>query len=274
MALVDLNKIKKGIQKSTDGIKKTAAAAAEKLPASVKEIQAGEAVKGLTEKGHKAFDSLISKGEAALAAQKEKKDKEKEAISSALEQAQQSEPVLSTKDVLRTVYALMAVDGCVSDEEKDKFLEIGQEADPEFETYRNELEAEIASALVPDPEYGEDIYDTVHNYVGRVIGASVNTQEGIRGKVLLWDLLAVAFSEGDYSANEKKLLRYIAKSFGVDYSVLLEMEQSVRTLIAIDREESWMKETDRRYTVIEERVNELADRKTQIMNGVRALLAD
>ena len=54
----------------------------------------------------------------------------------------------------------------------------------------------------------------------------------------------------------------------------MEMEHTIRSLIAIENEEEWLKSTDRPYKVIEERINELADRKNTIMQGVNALIAD
>ena len=90
----------------------------------------------------------------------------------------------------------------------------------------------------------------------------------------MWDLLTVAYSEGEYSSNEKRLLRFIAKCLGVDYAILLEMEHTVRTLLAIEAEENWLKNTDRSYAVVEERVNELTERKNTIMLGIRTLMVD
>ena len=103
---------------------------------------------------------------------------------------------------------------------------------------------------------------------------SAPKESGIRGKILVWDLLTVAYSEGEYSSNEKRLLRFIAKCLGVDYAILLEMEHTVRTLLAIEAEENWLKNTDRSYAVVEERVNELTERKNTIMLGIRTLMVD
>ena len=41
------------------------------------------------------------------------------------------------------------------------------------------------------------------------------------------NLLVIAHSEGEYSADEKRLIRFIAGKTGVDDEVLTEMEQKV-----------------------------------------------
>ena len=56
-----------------------------------------------------------------------------------------------------------------------------------------------------------------------------NRTEGVRAKDLLKNLLVIAHSEGEYSANEKRLIRYFAQKSGVDNAVLLEMEKTFGT---------------------------------------------
>ena len=121
----------------------------------------------------------------------------------------------------------------------------------------------------------EEYYDQIHDYVGDLIKEENFYQtEGVRAKWLIWNLLAIAYSEGDYSTNERRLMRYIAKKSGVDNTVLLEMEHTFSTLIAIEKEEEWLKSSDRPYKVIEERVVELSNRKDTIMQGINALISD
>lgn len=271
----DLNKLKKSVQKSADTIRHSVTEATEKLPESVKEINVSESVKDLAQKSQSAFTTLKSKSEEAIAQQKEKRIQRKEAVSEALQLQSEQEIVLSIRDSLRLVYSLMIIDGSVSDEEKAKFYEIGQELDPDFAAYQTDVIEEGNRLMEMPSEDDDDYYDTVHDHVSSIIhSASIPKEQGIRGKILLWDLLTVAYSEGNYSTNEKRLLRFITKSVGVDYAILLEMEQTVRTLLAIEAEENWLKNTNRSYAIVEERVNELTDRKNTIMLGVRALLAD
>ena len=78
----------------------------------------------------------------------------------------------------------------------------------------------------------------------------------------------------EMTRDPKRLIRYFSKRAGVEDTVLLEMEHTIRTLFTIEKEEEWLKSTDRPYRVIEERLNELADRKNTIMQGVNALVAD
>lgn len=210
----------------------------------------------------------------------------KNAINDALAEQKSKEAVISMRDALQIMYCLMSVDGKITEEEKDKFEEIGIAYDPYFASYKDSLIEECQAALQQEKAYGhafdpqtpEDekdyYYQTYHCVRDLISKNELNVAGGVRAKILLWDLLAIAFSEGDYSTNENRLIRYFAMRAGVEQAVLLEMEQTIRTLAAIEREEEWLKSTDRPYKVIEERVNELADRKNTIMQGVNALIAD
>ena len=163
---------------------------------------------------------------------------------------------------------------------------IGRACDQDFDSYRDSLIEECLAAarletvyghsFVPQtPEDEEDYYNQIHDYVGDLFKEDAfYATDGVRGKILVWNLLAIAFSEGDYSANEKRLIRYIARRAGVDHTVLLEMEQTINTLNAIEKEEEWLKTTDKPYKVVGVRIDELANRKEMIMQGVNALIAD
>ena len=76
-------------------------------------------------------------------------------------------------------------------------------------------------------EYNEEYYDQIRDYVGDLITEeNFYRAEGVRATELIRDLLAIAHSEGEYSEDERRLIRYIAEKSGVDKAVLLEMERS------------------------------------------------
>ena len=220
---------------------------------------------------------------------KENADKSAEGLKKSLSDTAEKKSgaaVLSMRDALRIMYCLMLADGSISEEEKGKLDEIGRTCDSYFDSYKAQLIEECNSAIRPGtkrnidlalctPEEREEYYDLIHDYVGEILmGDNIHKSDGMQAKVLLWNLLAIANSEGEYSKNEKRFIRYFAMKTGIDGSVRMEMEQTFSTLVAIEREEVWLKSSDRPYRVIEERVNELQDRKNAIMQGVNALIKD
>jgi len=270
MALFDLKKLKESVQKSVTEV-------SEKLPDSVKNAASSGDWKEMAQMGQNAFDTLRAKGEEALASMKEKQAGDQAAISEALKATDSKEKVLTIRDTLRLIYCLMAVDGTISDEEIDKVTEIGRGLDPQFEEYEGDLLAlcknltNMHSQIRDKDEYYDLIHDEASNILSSTAAPGAN---GIRAKVLIWDLLAVAYSEGDYSTDERRLIRYISKNVGVEQVTIMEMEHTIRTLMAIEQEETWLRNSNRSYAIVESHINELADRRNAIMRGVNALLLD
>ena len=286
MALFNLKKLKDTVEKSADGIKKSVSDAAEKMPESAKNINISESMKDMAGKGQSMMDILKAKGDELVSSRKEKEDETKAAIKNALRDKKGGEAVFSVRDALRIMYCIILIDGNVSEEEEEKFCEIGLACDQDFDACKKQLIDECNGVVQSESAQGidfvsiasvdsEEYYDQIHDYVGDLIKEENFYQtEGVRAKWLIWNLLAIAYSEGDYSTNERRLMRYIAKKSGVDNTVLLEMEHTFSTLIAIEKEEEWLKSSDRPYKVIEERVVELSNRKNAIMQGINALISD
>lgn len=274
MALFDLKNITKNLQKSADDLKKTVTDAAENLPDSMKNINVNDSVKVAAFRGYSTLETLVSKGGEVIGDTLEKTVKTDDAVKTALEKESAGEKTVSIKDSLKLIYCLMAVDGTISTEEEEQFLEIGNRLDPSFETYKNEIiDKEISmknAAMMDEEEY----FDYIHDYVASIIYKAEDTGEGIGAKTLVWDLLVMAFSEGDYSSNEKRMIRFISRALEIDPAVPLEMEQTLRTVTALNKEEEWLKSTTRSYSVIEEQINEVRERRETIIAGVQALMAD
>ena len=273
MALFDLKNIKKNIQKSTDDLMKTVSDVTENLPDTVRNINVGDSARDVANKGKSTLGALISKGGAAIADQFDSAVKADEAVKSALQTGTAGERILPVKDALKLIYCLMAADGSISPEEEEKFQEIGTSLDPDFNLWKNELIEDLSmkEAVLEDEE---EYFDFIHDYAAEIIYKAEDSEEGIGVKALIWDLLVMAFSEGDYSTNERRLIRFAAKALDVDSTVLLEMEQTLRTITALNKEEEWLKSVNRPYSVVDEQMNELKERRETILIGLHALMAD
>jgi len=235
MALFDINKIKESVGRSADEIRKSISEAAEKLPESAKNINFSESMKDMAEKGQQMMDSLKAKGDELAASGKEMADDAKAAVDAALSD-RGSEAVFSTRDALRIMYCLMLIDGTVFAEEGAKYSEIGEASDRDFDIFKKQLideclamaqseSAQGVEFISLDSGYSEEYYDQIRDYVGDLITEeNFYRTEGVRAQELLRNLLVIAHSEGEYSADERRLIRYVAEKSGVEEAVLLEME--------------------------------------------------
>ena len=124
---------------------------------------------------------------------------------------------------------------------------------------------------VIDPE---DYYAALQDGIEDALISSVATEDSfITPKLLLWDLLTIAYSDEEYDETERQLLKYIVRKLNIDKAVFLELENSILTLMDLEKELQWIKTTDRPYLTIEMMVNEIADRKNVIFESVKDLIA-
>lgn len=172
-------------------------------------------------------------------------------------------------------YYLIGADGSISAAELEKLEEIGRELDPEnFPVYRellpSEYEAGIAAAYEP-----EDAFLVLLEGVDAAL--SVKPAEGedyVLPRLLLWDLLVIASCDGEYHADERRLIKHIARISGIEKSVFLEMEQLVQTNAAVVRELAWLSQSERPYAEIRPLITELEHRQTVLLGEAKALIDD
>ena len=180
---------------------------------------------------------------------------------------------MSISSAIKITYYLMAVDGQIYHSEEEKFDSICTELDPEFTTNREQILGDCREQLekVIDPE---DYYDVIQDGVEDALIASArSSNNGIPVKLFVWNLLTIAYSDGNYNEAERRLLKYIVRKLNIDKAVFLEMESSILTLLDLEKELNWIKTTDRPYLTIETMVNELINRKNTIFESVRDLIS-
>ena len=94
----------------------------------------------------------------------------------------------------------------------------------------------------------------------------------VPAKLLVWDLLTIAYSDAAYVEAERKLMKYIVRKVDIPKDVFLEMENTYLTVKDIEKEIDWIKGTDRPYRTIEKTVKELERREQAILESVKALI--
>jgi hypothetical protein len=87
-------------------------------------------------------------------------------------------------------------------------------------------------------------------------------------------MISIAFSENEYSALERRLIRSTARTLGLDEAVPKEMEAAARTMIALAKEEEILQASDRKFSEVKVHMDEIAERKQTVMENIKALMLD
>lgn len=252
---IDLSDAKEKVQKATDSVVE-----------AVKKVKLPDIdVKNIFKKKEKDGENSIENGKNEKKVKTEEKGiKEADVLNIT---------AIPTRNAIKIFYYLMAADGEIFHSEEEKFDSIGKELDPEFSEHKEQIIKECQGQLdkVIDPD---DYYDTVQDGIeDQLIHMKVTDGSFITSKLLVWDILTVAYSDERYNEVERKLLKYVVRKTNIDKAMFLEMESSILTLMDIENELEWIKTTNRPYLAIESMVNELNDRKNVIFESVKDLIA-
>ena len=183
--------------------------------------------------------------------------------------------VFSRKGILTAFYYLMAVDGDISARELEKLNEIREElALDDYADYQEAISSEYEKRM--SVAFDDD--DRIDLVLEGIDAALSQEQEkpdaGITPRLLIWNMLVMACSDEVYHGEERRIIKHIVRTTGVEKSVFLEMEQLVQTGAAIAKEISWLSASSKPYNEVQPMIAELENRQKVILNEAKALLKD
>lgn len=258
---VDINDLKKTVVDTTNKTISAAKETGEKLVDSAKEIDVEEVKNSMSEMASKSAAAVMR----LFKNEKESGKKAKEILSK-----KQESNLISQQDSLKIIYLTMMVDGIVKQDEEEKFDEILNDAGALLE--KEQIISDCKKAV--EKADAEDLYDYVRTKIANLLEDNDKKDKTIKPIHLLWDLMVVAHSDEEYSDTEAKLVRFVIKQLAVEDSLALELEHTYHALLAINKEEEYLKQSNRQYKLIEEKLNELSNRKAVLMQSVYDLIRE
>ncbi len=257
------------LKKAGDAAKKASEKAAIAAQVGAEKAQVGAKV--LKEGADKLSESVKTAAEQKKADYAQKKAEKKAAAEKAAIEAT-GVTAIAPQSAVKIFYYLMAIDRKITPEEEEKFDLIGKEMDPDFETHKEVLIKECSAQMEKIID-AEDYYDAIQDGIEEALsGEQVSNHGFVTPKLLLWDLLTIAYGDDEYGEEERKILKYIVRKLNIAKDVFLEMESSILTVSDIEKEITWIKGTDRTYLVIEKQVKELEKRRDDILFAIKALI--
>ena len=183
--------------------------------------------------------------------------------------------LIKKKSAIMTFYYLVAVDKIVSDEEIDTFESIANEIDPNFYSMYKESISEEYRIQIGKLIDEEDFYDVILEGVDKALFQKLSEgEQGIPSRLLLWNLFVVAFCNGDYSSEERRLIRHIVRMLDIENDIFLEMEQLMKANVAVEKELEAIERSDKPYNEIRPMVEELEKRREVIVTSAKTLIED
>lgn len=178
-------------------------------------------------------------------------------------------------DALSIFYYLMAANGIVHEDELEMFNSIFNEMGDSCIMSKEDLVFACQARLKLNESSISPLIPAMACVDQTLLSANdiVEDEVTITPKLLVWNLIAIALSDGGFDDAERELVNHIARHLNINDTVLMEMESSALSINDIDREINWVKTTDRPYLVIESIVKELENRKAAAFEGVQSLIS-
>lgn len=177
------------------------------------------------------------------------------------------------KGAVAAFYYLAMADGNVSREELEKFDEIGNSLDPEhFAEYREELIASCESQkdrMIDEEDYADVILEALDRAL-----ESVEGEDGVASRMLIWNMLVISIADEDYSQPERRLIKHLVRITGTEKSVFLEMEQLINAYFAVQRERASLADSERPYKEMSPVAERLNKREQDLARIAQDLIAD
>jgi len=185
--------------------------------------------------------------------------------------------ILITKEsAFKTFYYLITSDGTITKEETEKLNEIGFQL---FGSQCTELCDNLISACESKTLVGNVDPIEAFAFLSECVEDALNDttedmSKGIPSRLLIWNLLLIAYSDGAFSQNEQRLMRKINRKLNLGDSVLFEMEQYIKTVQSIDGELDKLKDSMEPYKNVRPVVDELENRRDTIRQAALSLIDD
>ena len=180
---------------------------------------------------------------------------------------------ISVRSSMKIIYYLMAADGRIFHNEQEKYEEIGRGLDPGFDAVRDEILAscdpELDSSLEPEA-YMHSLMDGIRAAV--LEGINQETAS-IAPKVLVWDLLIIAYSDGYYDPRERRLVRYTVKKLEIDIELFMRMEIGFLEMMHLDSELDWIRTQEHPRLQMKAIARELEAQKAAIFEEMKEIIA-
>ncbi|MCR5061020.1 MAG: TerB family tellurite resistance protein [Saccharofermentans sp.] len=180
---------------------------------------------------------------------------------------------LDKKGLIKAIYCMMAVNGEITEDELRKFDELGVEICGEtFSSFKDSFIQECKEYLEEYWDY-EFFTDVVMELTDQII-EQAEEKGRLASRFVIWNLFAIAYSDGSIDDKERRLIGHISRVIGMKRSVFVELEMLMKTSMDLENELRWLQQSSRPYTEIKPLVDEIELRRKNLMKAVKAMIND
>lgn len=175
--------------------------------------------------------------------------------------------MVSREGVLKALYYLSMVDGTVAPEEISRFNEMAASLNA------SEIaESVVAACKAVNVDAADE--DESYDRIAEALDEALRSEGDVPDRMLVWDLLALASTDGDRSNRETRLIKHVVRTHDIDNDVFCEMEGLMASAVDVNHALRFVKNSDMPYIKARARVEALEKRLEVIKSAALLLIAD
>lgn len=180
---------------------------------------------------------------------------------------------IGKEEAIQIIYYLMSVDGHIEQCETIFFDKIAEAFGVDDSNAWKEA-AEKTEKILSSTSELSTLYKKIYLRVNKLFAGqddNIYWESSISSYLLVWNMMVLAIKDMEYSANELKLINYVAERLEIDLSILAEMDNAIRALYAIQNEMKWLKDNIGVGDELEKALESLEKRTKVIEDNVKML---
>lgn len=180
--------------------------------------------------------------------------------------------LIKKQSALKILYYMMAADGIITDTERSTFDELGRLIDDRYDSYRTDILWQCRNIALTTPE-GDPVFALLNNVSRELADVSdVMTEDMIPGRLLVWNMLAIALCDKDYAEGERRLIDEARRKLDLDEKDFLKMERTMQAEAAVGRQIAFLQEKIAENPDLQPQLQNLKERRNIIAANAKDLM--
>ena len=170
-------------------------------------------------------------------------------------------------DQLKMVYLFMSIEDKINQENMDQINLLAKDMILSADNVKSAIDA--CEGILGKAFDKDDRFDLILKNIYDFGKGKIEAEK----RQTLWMLVNCAFKDGEYSSNERRMLRNLTRDWEIEdnVTVLTEMEDTAEALLALEKHKEWIKTTNYSYEHIHSVVEELDKNKQELAENISLL---
>lgn len=170
---------------------------------------------------------------------------------------------------LKIYYLFMLADGRCSAEENDKFDSICRAMKVDDKNKQEVIDYCNKVMMV----FSDDNSTIITVEISKLL-SSGNPFSKSEEAEILWNLINLAYSDGEYSEPEKIVVAFLVNCWAIDATTFSDFIDTAETMLALEKEKQWLKKAGRDFDKTVAKIHGIDDTISRLAQNVNLLISE